>query len=188
MLNLVWEANSWVLDTSSINTEGSHTEGPTVWRLHSRDPYLQYFQTCEWTISHLQSSILVIVSRIICWVSVRLLSQFIWRTIVSNKNFCKFVWMHYFESVVTRRGATAARTSVPHLFVLLGQSNETGIKWKHKGSPMTRSWSFLAKQLQLLTIIAALMLSFQFLGSLLLWLTFGLKAGLKVQKSTAEIV
>lgn len=47
---------------------------------------------------------------------------------------------------------------------------------------------FLAKQLQLLTIIAALMLSFQFLESLLLWPTFDLKAGLKVQKSTAEIV
>lgn len=47
---------------------------------------------------------------------------------------------------------------------------------------------FLAKQLQLLTIIAALMLSFQFLESLLLWQTFDLKAGLKVQKSTAEIV
>lgn len=46
---------------------------------------------------------------------------------------------------------------------------------------------FLAKQ-QLLTMIAALMLSFQFLGSLLLWLTFGLKARLKVQKFTVEIV
>lgn len=87
-LNLDWEANSWVLDTLSINTEGSHTEGPTVWRLHSREPYLQYFQTCEWTISHLQSYILFIVNRIICWVSVRLLSQFIWRTIVSNSFVC----------------------------------------------------------------------------------------------------
>lgn len=47
---------------------------------------------------------------------------------------------------------------------------------------------FLAKQLQLLTMIAALMLSFQFLGSLLLWLTFGLEARLKVQKFTVEIV
>lgn len=83
--------------------------------------------------------------------SVRMYSGSMWRTSgLQDKNFCMFmyvlhdneqVWMDYFETVVTKKGTTGARTSLPS-YLRSSQSNETWIDWKHKGSLMTGSGSF----------------------------------------------
>lgn len=67
-LNLHQEANSWAKHPS-FNTDGSHTggsvySGPTVWRLHSISAPRR---VRGWTIFHLQSSIVFIFNRTICW-------------------------------------------------------------------------------------------------------------------------
>lgn len=98
-----------------------------------------------------------------------------WRTgTLQHNNFCIFmhalhdserVWMDYFEAVVTRRGTTGARTSLPsYLCSLVGQ---TRLEWSENRREV--SWLGLGVSgqttLQSLSIITALMVSVHVLGS-----------------------
>lgn len=110
----------------------------------------------------------------------RICSWPFWRTgTEQNNNFCIIVyvlhdieqaWMDYFETVVTRSGTAGARPSVPSY--LCSSVSRMRLGW----SENTREVFWLNN-----SVIAALMLSVEFLGSLWLWLTFTLTLKTKAQ-------
>lgn len=154
-LNLSWEANSWGKDSklTPVNADCSHSEGSlysgqsiccTEHNIISRhvsmraqSPPVAQFNRNKW----------------------RPFRNTVWgcaggphwgTRMLQDKNFCTFmcglhdieqIWMDYFETVVTWKGITGARTLLPFYFCS-SRSNETWIERKQIGSLMTCSGSF----------------------------------------------
>lgn len=144
--------NSWATDSHLTPAEGSIYSGLTCQSIccTAESHTLHYFQTCvyAWTpIPSLQSSIVAKFSRNKWRLLIEDSVRPIWRTgMVRNNNFCTFlyglhecvqVWMDYFETVVTRRGTTGARTSVPSY--LSSSVSQMRLEW----SENTREVSWL---------------------------------------------